>query len=151
MASIGESDGDSNYCESAVNSPMSPANTPDLEGHISELEEMHEVAEGDLVELARPMVLFSLIDELKLPELDNAKTDLPESHQENVDTLLVNNQPSKTPQWPQRRPRHVHASRPENPPFKRKRETSQTSAYSVPTTFYMVSTRIGCTKIDETT
>ena len=38
VASIGESDDDSDYFESAKNSPMSPSNTPDLAGHISELE-----------------------------------------------------------------------------------------------------------------
>ena len=49
MESIGESDGDSYYVESDKNSLMSPSNTSDLAGHISELEEMHEVAEGKLV------------------------------------------------------------------------------------------------------
>ena len=49
VASIGESDGDSDYVELAKNSPTSPSNTLSLEGHISELEEMHEVAEGKLV------------------------------------------------------------------------------------------------------
>ena len=52
---------------------MSPANTPDLAGHIIELEEMHEVADGKLVELARPTVLSSRIEKLKIPELDNAE------------------------------------------------------------------------------
>ena len=37
VAIIGESEGDSDYVESAKNSPTSSANTPDLEGHISEL------------------------------------------------------------------------------------------------------------------
>ena len=64
MASIGESDGDSDYVESDEKSPTSPANTPDLTGHIGELEEMNEVAEGELVELAQPTVIFSRIDEL---------------------------------------------------------------------------------------
>ena len=44
---------------------------------------MHEVAEGKLFKLTRPTVLFSHIDELKLPELDDAETDLPENHQDN--------------------------------------------------------------------
>ena len=52
VASIGDSDGDSDYVESDKNSLMSPANTSDLEGHIRKLEEMHEVAEVELVELA---------------------------------------------------------------------------------------------------
>ena len=48
-AIIGESDSDSDYVESAENSPTSPSNKPDLEGHISDLEEMYEVAEGKIV------------------------------------------------------------------------------------------------------
>ena len=80
MASIGESNGDSDYAESAENSPTSSTNTPDLELHISELEEMYEVAERKLVELAQPTVLFSYIGELKLPELDDAETVRLENH-----------------------------------------------------------------------
>ena len=38
VASIGEIDGDSCYVELYESSPTIPANTPDLEGHISELE-----------------------------------------------------------------------------------------------------------------
>ena len=63
VASIGENDSDSDYFESAKNSPTSPANMPDLVGHIK-MEEMHEVAEGKLVELAQPTVIFSRIDKL---------------------------------------------------------------------------------------
>ena len=44
-ASFGESDGNSDYVESTKNSPMSSANTPDLDGYISELEMVHEVSE----------------------------------------------------------------------------------------------------------
>ena len=40
------------------------------------------------------MVLFSRIDELKIPELDNADTDPPENHQDNGATPPVNTQPS---------------------------------------------------------
>ena len=94
MTSIGENDGELDYVESAKKSPASLANTPDLEGHISELEEMHEVSEGELVELARPTVLFSRINELELPELDNSKTGPPENHQDNGATPPVNTQPS---------------------------------------------------------
>ena len=49
MASFGGSDGDSDYVELAENQPMIPANTLDLMGHISELEAMHKVLEGDIV------------------------------------------------------------------------------------------------------
>ena len=44
--------------------------------------------------------------------------------------------PWNIPRWPQPRLRHTHTLRPETPPFKRKRETSQTSASSATTTFY---------------
>ena len=59
------------------NSPTSPANTSDLEEHINELEEMHEVAEIKLVELAIPTVLFSRIYKLEILELDDAETNPP--------------------------------------------------------------------------
>ena len=42
-ASFGGSDGNSDYFKSAKNSPTIPANTPDLAGHISKMEAMHEV------------------------------------------------------------------------------------------------------------
>ena len=67
---------------------------PDLEGHISELEEMHEVVESNLVKLARPTVLFSSIDEIKLPEINDAKTNPPENHQDNSATPPFNIQTS---------------------------------------------------------
>ena len=93
MASIGESGGDSDYVELDENSTTSLANTLDLTGHISKLEEMHEVAEGEIFELARPTVIFSRIEELKIPELDDAETNPPENHQENGVILPVNTQP----------------------------------------------------------
>ena len=80
VASIGGSDGDSDYVEAAKISPTRPANTPDLAGHSSELEEMHEVVEGELDAIAQPTVLFSHTDELKIPELANAETDLTKNH-----------------------------------------------------------------------
>ena len=66
VASILKSDGDSHYVESSENSPTSLANTLDIAGHISELEEMHEVAKGELNAIARPRVLFSRIDNLEI-------------------------------------------------------------------------------------
>ena len=75
MSSIGESDGDSDYVESSKNSPTIPANMPDLAGHISELVKMHEVAEGELDAITQPIVLFSCIDEIKIPDLENSETD----------------------------------------------------------------------------
>ena len=93
VASIGESNEDLDYVESAEKSPMSPANTPDLKGHISELEEMHEVAEGYLVKLVQSTMLFSRIDEIEIPELNDANTNLLEHHQDNGATPPVKNQP----------------------------------------------------------
>ena len=52
VASIGESDGNSDYVKSSENSPMRPASTLELEGHIGELEEMHKATEGKLTKLA---------------------------------------------------------------------------------------------------
>ena len=80
VASIGEGDGNSDYVDSAENSPTSPTNTSDLAGHIIELEAMHEVSEGELDTIALPTVLFSHTDELKISELADAKTDPPEKH-----------------------------------------------------------------------
>ena len=93
MESIGESYVKSDYVESAKNSPTSPTNTPDLAGHISTLEEMHEFTEVKLVKLAQPAVLFSHINKLEISDLNDAKTDLPENHQDNGATPPVNTQP----------------------------------------------------------
>ena len=49
VASTGESDGESDYFESAKNAPTILANTPELAGKTSKLEEMHKVIENDLV------------------------------------------------------------------------------------------------------
>ena len=38
-------------------------------------------------------MIFSHIDELKIPKLDNAETDPPENHQDNGATPTVNTQP----------------------------------------------------------
>ena len=51
---------------------------------------MHKVAEGDLVAIKQPAVLFSCINELEITEHDNAKTNPPENHQENGAMLPVN-------------------------------------------------------------
>ena len=38
---------------------------------------MHEVPEGDINAIARPAVIFSPNNELKIPDIADAKTDLP--------------------------------------------------------------------------
>ena len=73
---------------------MSLSNTLIFAGHISELEKMHEVTESKLVELARPTVIFSCIDKIELPELDDADTKPLENLQDNGATLPVLTQPS---------------------------------------------------------
>ena len=55
---------------------------------------MNEVAEGELAKLARKTMLFSCIDELEIPELDDAENDSPENHQDNGATPPVNTHPS---------------------------------------------------------
>ena len=93
MAIIGRVDSNSDYA-AAKNSPTSPAYTPDLAGHISELEKIHKFVEGNFDTIARPTVLSSHIDEIKIPYIDDDKTNPPENHQENDTMLLVNTHPS---------------------------------------------------------
>ena len=89
-ASLVGSDGDSDYVDSEEKSPMSLSNTPDLTGHIRELEAIHEVSEGDIDAIARPTVLFSHTNELKIPELVNAETNPLKNLQYNGATPPVN-------------------------------------------------------------
>ena len=55
---------------------------------------MQKVAKGELIELTRPTVIFSRIDELELPDIDDAETDPLENHQDNGASPLVNTHPS---------------------------------------------------------
>ena len=91
---FGESGSDSDYVESAENSPTSPANTLDLTGHVSKMEAIHEVLEGELDAITRPTVLFSHTNELEIPDLADAETDPPKNHQDNSATPPVNTQSS---------------------------------------------------------
>ena len=75
------------------NSHTSRTSTPDLTGPISELEEMHKVAESDLVKLAIPTIIFSCIDKLRLPELNNSETNPTENLQDNGATSPFLTQP----------------------------------------------------------
>ena len=52
VASNVESDGNSDYVKLDKKSPTIPANTPELAGHINELEAMQEVSEGELTAIA---------------------------------------------------------------------------------------------------
>ena len=101
MESIGESDGNSYYVDSNENSPTSPANTPYLVVHISELKEMYEFLEGELDVIARLTVLFSRTNELKFTELANSETNLPENHQYNGTTPPVRTQHSPMQSHPE--------------------------------------------------
>ena len=62
--------------------------------HISELEEMHKVAENNPFELARPTVIFSHIDKFEILELEDAETKTPENLQDNGATPSVLTQTS---------------------------------------------------------
>ena len=78
---------------------MISANTLDLEGHMGELEMMHEVLEGEIDAIVRPTVLFSHTDELEIPELAEADTKPPENLQGNSTTIPLGTQPL-SPQSP---------------------------------------------------
>ena len=67
---------------------------PDLAGHIRDLEAVHEVLEGELKAIARPTVLLSHTNELKIPEPAEAETDPPKNHQDNGAMPPVNTHPS---------------------------------------------------------
>ena len=55
---------------------------------------MHEAAEGELNEIAQPTLILSCTNELKVMEITNSETDLPENHQDNGATPPVNTQTS---------------------------------------------------------
>ena len=88
--SFGGSEDNSYYVQPSENSPTILVNTPDLAGHISKLEAMHEVLEGELDVIARPTVLFSHREEIEITELADAETNLPENHQDNGAAPPVN-------------------------------------------------------------
>ena len=91
------------------------SNTPNLEGHISELEGMHKVSEGELFKLAQPTVIFSRIDEIEIPEINNAETYPPENHQDTGATPPVNTQTS----LPRSHPEETWAASAAPPPHPR--------------------------------
>ena len=75
-------------------SPSRLANTPNLVGHISKLEMMHEVLEGNIDAIFQTTVLFSHTDKLKISEFADADTDLIENRQYNGATLMFITHPS---------------------------------------------------------
>ena len=54
---------------------------------------MHEVSEGEIDAIVRPMVIFSHTDELEIPELAEAKSNPPKNLQDNGATPAVGTQP----------------------------------------------------------
>ena len=100
VASFGGSDSNSYYVKLAENSPTSPAKTRYLAGNVSELEAMQKILEGDIKAIARPTVLFSQTNELKIPELDDTDTNPSENLEDNGATPPVNTQksPPRSPQ-----------------------------------------------------
>ena len=108
---------------------MGTANTPDLAGHISKLGEMHEVLKGEIDAISLSTVLFSHTDELKIPELANAKTSKTMAPcRQSKPRRPHRNRPRKTPWLPQPSLRHAPTPRLEMPLSKRVGETSWISA-----------------------
>ena len=63
-ASSGEIDGNSDYVESPKNFPTRLFKMTELEGHILELQQIHEVAEDYIDENTQPTEIFAQNDDL---------------------------------------------------------------------------------------
>ena len=70
----GESDGNSDYVELRKNSPMSSDNTPELKGHIQELQQMHKVAKVELGEITQPTDIFTQPNKIDPMDITNEET-----------------------------------------------------------------------------
>ena len=92
-AIYGQSDSNSDYVESRENLPTISANTPELAGHIHELQQIHKVAVVKLEEFSQPMKLFTQPKEVEPKEISNDETTPAKNHQDNGDTPLHINQP----------------------------------------------------------
>ena len=79
-ASSGESDGNSDYINSCKNLPASSVNTPEIAGHISEIEQLHEVAVVEIGEFYQLRELFTHPDEVDPTELANDETTPAKNH-----------------------------------------------------------------------
>ena len=116
---------------------------------------MNKVSEGEIDAIGRPEVLFSHTDELKIPELADAETNLTKTSKKmaprrrSEPSHPCRTQHWKTPQSTRLSLCHESKFRADMPLSKRTRETFRMSKYYQPTTLYLGSTRIGCTKIQE--
>ena len=70
----GDSTSDLDYVELCKSSPTSSASTPELEGHVHELQHMHRVATVDLEEFTQPTELFTQPNELNPTEIADGET-----------------------------------------------------------------------------
>ena len=94
VASCGGRDGDYGYVESTKSLPTISAITPDLVGHIIEMETMYEVLEEDINANVQPTVLFAHTNDIKISGLADAKTHPTKNHQKNGTALPLDSQPS---------------------------------------------------------
>ena len=130
---------------------------PDLTGHIRKLEEMYKLRREISTQLHNQRCFshaptssnfrISLMPRTTCRKI--TKTMAP--RRQATPSLPRRTHPRKTHRWTLPRLRHSYALSLATQPFKCERETSRTSSSLSPTTCYMVSTRIGCTKIQETT
>ena len=92
--SFGGIDGYSEYVESNEYSPLSSNNMTDLAGYIRKMKMMHKVSEIEIDTIVQPSVLFSHTNELEIPMLANANTNLTKNLQDNGATTPVVTQTS---------------------------------------------------------
>ena len=88
-----ESNGDSDYVESPTNLPMISANMPELEGHILELQWMHEFTEVDIDNITQSTELFIQSDKLDPMELVDGEITPAKNHRDNGAFLPHSTQP----------------------------------------------------------
>ena len=94
MASSGESGSDLYYAEVCKNLPTILANTPELEGHIQELQQMRDVAEDELDGITQPTELFIHPEKLIHMFISNNKKIPVKNQQYNGNLLTHSTQPS---------------------------------------------------------
>ena len=99
VASSGESNGKSDYIESCKNLPASSENMPEIVGHISKLEQMHEFAAVNIRDFSQPRELFTQPDEVNPTDISNNDTNLAKKHRDNGDNAPLVTPPS-SPHYP---------------------------------------------------